>query len=86
MNNEVSREEIIAIGVAHAISRSEQLEGFDGLSILMEYREWICDDPIKDNVWTVDYLGVNNESEDSYKRSIKNWQSTFSPGNKNDQI
>ena len=72
MNNQVSPEEILAIGVAQAISRSEQLEGLDGLSILMEFREWICEDPIKDDIWTIEYLNKNNESEDFYKRSIKN--------------
>ena len=53
MDNKISREESIAITIAHAIDRSEELDYLDSLSILMEFREWICDDPIKDDIWTI---------------------------------
>ena len=53
MKNKISREESIAITIAHAINRSEELEHLDSLSILMEFREWICEDPIKDDIWTI---------------------------------
>jgi len=56
MNTQATQDELIAICIANAIERSEQLEGFDGLSVLMEYREWICDDPGKYQVLTVPCL------------------------------
>ena len=52
-NNKISREEIIAITVAHAINRSEELDHPESLSILMEFREWIFDDPVHDEIWTI---------------------------------
>ena len=52
-NKKISREEIIAITVAQAINRSEELEHSDSLSLLNEFREWIFDDPIQDEIWTI---------------------------------
>ncbi len=52
-NKKISREEVIAITVAHAINRSQKLEHLDSLSILMEFREWIFDDPVQDEIWTI---------------------------------
>ena len=69
MKNAVSREELIPIGVAHAISRSEKLEGFNGLSILMEYREWVCDDPSNYNVLSAPYLAECNLTDDFFHSS-----------------
>jgi len=64
MKNEISRDELIAIGVAHAIRRSEALEGFNGLSILMEYREWICDGSNNYDVLSAPYLTSTNLTDD----------------------
>ena len=63
-------EEMLAVGTAHAISRSESLSGLDRLSILIEYREWICDDPIRDDIWTIPDMTEKNELNDLYNNSI----------------
>ena len=52
-NKKLSREENIAITVAYAINRSEKLDHLESLSILMEFREWIFDDPVQDEIWTI---------------------------------
>ena len=53
MKNKISREESIAITIAHAINRSEELAPPESISILMEFREWIFDDPNLDEIWTM---------------------------------
>ena len=73
MKDKIACEELIAIGVAHAISRSEKLADFNGLSILMEYREWICDDPGKYQVLTVPCLNQRRELKAFYRNPVRRY-------------
>ena len=53
MSYKISKEEIVAMSIAHAIYRSKGLDHLDSLSILMEFREWIFDDPDEDEIFTI---------------------------------
>ncbi len=53
-NNELR--ESINLAIDNAINRLQHLEGKNRWAVVNEYKEWIADITIKDEIWSTRYL------------------------------